>query len=165
MKKEITLKIRTLIFTALSVLGLVVGGFFLLVEEANKHCKEECQICSNILVKNHLFHNFNSAVVGLSMEMEGEGYANDSFNAIEVKSFVESVGENDPYFTVDKNVCDTVGDKNLTEMVRYGYAEALKRSKKDKKIKIFKASFFDGLEIIKENCKTLPTPTMLNSFR
>jgi hypothetical protein len=41
MKKQITIKIRTLIFITLSVLGLVVGGFFLFMEEANKHCEKD----------------------------------------------------------------------------------------------------------------------------
>ena len=155
MKRQITIKIRTLIFITMSVFGIVVGGFFLLIEEANKHCKKECKICSDVLLKDHFFHNFNGAVARLSMKLKGEGYANDFFNAIEVKNYVESVGKNDPYFTVDKNVCDTVEDKNLTEMVRYGYIETMKRSKKDKTIRIFEKSFFDGLEIIKEKCKTL----------
>lgn len=156
MQKEITLKIKTLILIALLVIGIVMGGFFILVEEANKHCEKECQICSDTLVKEHFFRDFNGALVRLSMKIKGEDYTNDFFNAIEVKSFVESVGENDPHFIVDERVCKTIEDKNLTQMVRYGYAESLKRSKKDKNIKIFEESFFDGLEIIHKKCKTFP---------
>jgi hypothetical protein len=155
-QKEITLKRRTLILTVLLVVGVVVGGFFILVGEANKHYKKECQTCSDMLVKEHFFRNFNGAIVRLSMKIKGEGYKNDFFNAIEVKDFVESVGKNDPHFIVDERVCNTIGDKNLTQMVRYGYAESLKRSKKDKSIKIFEESFFEGLEIIKEKCNTFP---------
>ena len=154
MKKEITIKTRTLIFMILSMIVLIVGVFFLLREEANKHCKKECQICSDMLVKNHLYHNFHDSIVGLSMEMEKKSYINDFFYAIRVERYVESIGKNEPYFIVDKNVCSIVENKNLTEIVNYGYAETLKRTK-DNRTKILEKSFFEGLEIIKEKCKIL----------
>ena len=157
MKKEITLKVRTLILIILLVLGLISGGLFLWQKEVNKYYENVCKTDIDVVLKECFLHDFHGDLMRLSNKMKGEGYVNDFYNALEVKVFIEYVGEGNPYHTVDERVCTTIGDKNLTQMVRYGYAESLKRTKNDKKIKIFEESFFDGLKIIQEKCQTIPS--------